>query len=126
MTSETCLLKMPSKFVAMDANEMEYLDGGYWFDQSTSTVAKVIDVSVALASFGMLASMKIGQVAAKMGWEWIQKKVKSAIESAGLNATIAASAVNVLATAVDFSVGNGVAWILDGIDKSGRNDRIQF
>jgi len=57
---------------------------------------------------------------------WLQAKVNSAVRGVGLNAALAASAANLLGQVLDFSVGTGVAYVLDGIDASKRNGRVQF
>ena len=126
MTYGSCALQMPRNYIAMNADEMTYIEGGYWLDMATSTAASAIDITIAIVSLGMAISTSIANVISKMGVSWLKSKGITAITKIGLSIVVAERAVNLITTVTNFTVGNGIAWILDGIDNSGRNGRIQF
>ena len=105
---------------------MEYLGGGYKFDAANSTVAYAIDVAIALATFGMTWSTSIATVIVKKGLSWLQTKGKDAMVKAGINVVRAGAILNLLNSVSNFTVGNGLAYLLDCNDSSGRNGRIQY
>ena len=125
----TATLKMPATYVAMDSDEMEYLEGGYRIDWTTSGTARNIDIAVAIVSWGFAAGATIGKVAAAKGVAWLQGKVASALIQIGLTNGMISATLSLIGTVLNLSIGSGVAWLLDGNDHSvggGRNNRIQF
>lgn len=117
-------LVMPASYALMDEEEMCYTEGGiHW---KRSYVQKAIDVALIVASAGLSSSASVGKVAAKIGWTTLKKKAKEALIKLGIKAALAKTAVDILTTVTGFSIGGGIAWVVDKKDKSGLNGYIDF
>jgi len=126
MTHRSYELKMPSNYVLMDKDEMTYLDGGYRLDVDVATAARNIDIFVNIVSLGMAASSTIAKIIAKVGIKWLKDKGTAAMTKIGISTAVANNAFDLILTVSNYTVGNGLAYILDGIDSSRRNGRIQY
>lgn len=119
-------LQLPSSYVDIDREEMEYIDGGYTISLSRSTAATIIDVAAILISAGLSTSASVGKIAAKIGWSNLKTKVATAMLKLGVSKLAANTAVSILTTVTGFSLGSAAAWCLDKTDRSGLNGYIQY
>lgn len=122
--TNTAVLQFPSSYVLMNSEEMTYVDGG--FRMARNTAAILIDVTAIIISAGLASSAKVGQFAAKIGWTKLKEKAAGAILKLGISQVWANAAVNIIKTVTNFSIGFGIAWILDKTDKSGLNEWIEY
>jgi len=122
----TGALVLPQNAMIMQEEEMRYLDGGYYVDMSRGTAQKLIDIGILIASSGLGAGAKIAKLAAKIG----KKKLVSRIISVGTKLGIKKAHLQIsysfLSIVSDFTIGSGVAYLLDKVDKTGLNKRVQF
>lgn len=119
-------LVMPSSYVMMDEEEMMYLEGGYRFEASVKTVAKVADVIIAVA-FGIGAvTLCVRRLIVMHGMGVYKALAKETVTRFGLYLIIGNVLFDVISTILDFTPGLGIALLLDYYDKSGPNDMVQF
>lgn len=125
-------LQMPSRYVEVSDDEMMYVEGGYIVDFDKKYLAWTVDISLCLFGAAKLAG-GLAKALAKMGRYQLSVAITTVaynvVRWAGANASKAniLSKVNgCLGIICGFSVGNAVAYVLDGVDLSGTNNRIQF
>ena len=122
-------LVMPSNYAVMSEDEMMYVDGG--FKAKSSTVAKVIDVSItvilALAGIASGVSM-IGEILRRNSKGAIMVLTSKALKYAGIS--LASSVVNgiysILSSVSKYTIGNGLVWAANHFDKNKSYDFIEF
>ena len=122
----TCALQFPSSYVAMDAEEMEYVGGGYSFEMSRSTATIIIDVAAIVLGTALSGTATISKLATKIGWNKVKTKFVAAMVKIGVSTKWANAAVDIIKTVTGFSIGAGISYVLDKTDRSGLNGWIQY
>ena len=122
--TNTMALQMPSSYVLVSEEEMEYVDGGFRMYRANAAI--VLDVTAILISAGLAASATIAKFAAKIGLTALKNKLVSAIVKMGISQVWANAALKVIKRVTELSIGTGVAWLLDYTDKSGLNGWIEY
>lgn len=122
----TGAMVLPQNAIVLQEEEMRYLDGGYYFNQSRGTVQKLVDIAILIASSGLGASAKFGKLVAKIGKKKIVSRIATVGAKLGIKKAQIGIAYSFLSIVTDFTIGGGVAYLLDKVDKTGLNGRVQF
>ncbi len=122
-------LVMPSNYAVMSEDEMMYVEGGmrkYSIDMENKTLAKIINVGIIIGTCALGSSASVGQLAAKIGWEKLKKNATAALLKVGLTTAMAKAGVAAIKEVIGWTIGAGIAEIIDRKDHSGKNGRIQY
>ncbi len=119
-------LVMPSSYAVMDEDEMMHVEGGYWFDRSRNTVANLTDIAIVLATAGMAVTISIKRLIIMKGANVVKATMRTSVTRIGLSIGIASQVANAIMTVANFSIGYGIAYLLDKFDETGLNGRVQF
>ena len=117
--SESYALQMPSNYVPMDNDEMEYLEGGNGWYNKRSTVAAAIDIAIICVTLGKslcsqatakkILSQNRGTIAAKA-----RNKVIGMFGSKA--GSLITGAIEIALTAFGTSIGGLIAYGIDYMD----------
>ena len=122
----TGAMVLPQNAVVMQEEEMRYLEAGYYFDWSRSAVQKGADIAILLASSGFSASVRFGKLVAKLGKKKILSRIIKVGTKLGIKKAHIGIAYSLFSIVSDFTPGGAVAYLLDRVDKTGLNKRVQF
>lgn len=120
-------LVMPSNYAIMDEEEMTYVEGGI----SCKKLGKIIDGAITIISFicGVGSGIKLVKTLkerAKPGA--VLFFASTALKWAGLS--LASSTImgiyGLLSTFTDYTIGNGIAYCLDMIDRVKNDGNVSF
>lgn len=78
----TSSLVMPRHYIELDSDEMSYVEGGFYLDNTAVN-------NVMFYSLGVLA---LGTGALKLGWSWLSTKIAAGLASLIINLTISTAA----------------------------------
>lgn len=122
-------LVMPCNYVAMDNDEMEYVDGGAW--NSVENIGRALDIAIfvgglAMGIIGIHGSVKT--ILANNAKGLIVQSTKKLLKQVGISAAgfIANSIVGGLLLFLDLSLGEAIAKLADRFDAVPRNGVIAF
>ena len=123
-------LVMPSSYVAMDEEEMTYVEGGglgkHWYNK-TSFVAFAIDALICvIPAISALNSLcKVGKLA-KAGRVYIRTNINKALRSAriALATSVLSAITDIIMAAAGVSIGSIITWGIERID--GKRDGYCF
>lgn len=124
-------LQLPSSYVDINREEMEYIDGGYLIDFDKKYLGWVIDGS--LVVFG--GSALVGGIATalrKFGARAVANQLTGVAMAAAIyfgvhpNQSRIFSAIYGLLGVIGITPGGLIATALDAVDSSGVNGKIQF
>jgi len=124
-------LQLPSSFVDIDREEMEYVDGGYYVDINKKYVGWVIDGLLVVFGGEALVGGIIAAIR-KLGARTVANKLTAVALAAcmyfGLhpNQSRLFSAIYGLLGVIGITPGGLIADAIDSVDRSGSNGRIQF
>lgn len=122
----TGAMVLPQNAVVMQEEEMRYLDAGYYFDWSRSAVQKGADLAILIASTGLSASARFGQFVAKLGKKKILERIVKIGTKLGIKRAHIGIAYSAFSIVSEFTPGGAIAYLLDKVDKTGLNKRVQF
>ena len=116
-------LEMPSNYVDIEMDEMEYVDGGGWYQSGVYYGVKYgINMAVnSLLGGGSIKAVK--SVLAKLGTKQLKSAIVSALKKwvgARVANSLGGTIVSGISGFLSFSIGGAVAEILDR--KDGSND----
>ena len=120
-------LVMPSNYVAMDEEEMTYVEGGglgkHWYNK-TSFVAFAIDALICvIPAISALNSLcKVGKLA-KAGRVYIRTNIDKALRSA-IATSVLSAITDIIMAAAGASIGSIITWGIERID--GKRDGYCF
>lgn len=131
----TTALKMPSSYVLMDAEEMEYVDGGYTFlcntrhhKQSRSTYARALNVYIALSTVLIATeTTMVSTVVKAVGKSSAGSKILAAAKkcTAFMNSNKTAKYITA-GLAAAYTVGELIAYALDASDCGGLDGYVEW
>ena len=123
---------MPSSYVDIDRDEMEYVDGGYAIDFNKNWIAYTVDISLVLFGAGAIANglfkyaMKYGYYKLAGVVATVTTNVSSWLGKRQNYARVLEKVSGILGVIISFSPGNAIATVLDYLDYTPGNKRIQF
>lgn len=113
-------LQMPTSYVDIDRDEMEYVDGGVW--NSVSNIGYLIDIAiwvggVVTGTIGIYGSVK--EILRRNARGLVVQSTQALLRNVGLSAAgfLASSIVSGLELFLNLSLGEGIARVLDRLDK---------
>ena len=122
-------LQLPTSFVDIDRDEMEYVDGGTW--NSVKNIGFGIDVliwagGVVTGTIGILGSVR--EILRRNAKGLVVQATKTLLKNVGLSAAgfLASSIVSGLTLFLDLSLGQGIARALDRVDKNRYSGAIEL
>ena len=122
-------LAMPTSYVDIDSDEMEYVDGGAW--NSVSNIGNAIDIAIWIGgiisgTIGIYGSVK--EILRRNARGLVVQSTKMLLKNVGLSAAgfLASSIVSGLELFLNLSLGQGISRALDRIDKKRNNGLIEL
>lgn len=122
-------LVMPSSYVDIDCEEMEYIDGGVW--NSVSNIGRAIDIAIwaggiVTGTIGLVGSVK--EILRRNARGLVVQSTKALLTKVGLSAAgfLASSIVSGLTLFLNMSLGGGIAMALDMVDKNRNNGKVEL
>ncbi len=124
--SDVNALVLPQNAVLLQEDEMRYVDGGYAVNLRRSTVQKGVDLAILVAGTALGGASTIKALVKKIGKKKFVKRVVKVAAKFGIKKAYASKAAEAFSIVTGFSIGGGVAYLLDRYDKTGLNKRVQF
>lgn len=113
-------LQLPSSYVDIDREEMEYIDGGAW--NSVSNIGFAIDAiiwagGIVTGTIGIVGSVR--EILRRNARGLVVQSTRLLLQKVGLSAAgfLATSIVSGLELFLNLSLGQGIARALDRVDK---------
>ncbi|WP_418223115.1 hypothetical protein [Clostridium isatidis] len=113
-------LQLPTSYVDIDRAEMEYVDGGAW--NSVQNIGYALDVliwvgGVVTGVIGIVGSVR--EILRRNARGLVVQATSTLLRKVGLSAAgfLASSIVSGLELFLNLSLGQGIAMVLDRIDK---------
>lgn len=125
-------LQLPNSYVEIDRDEMEYVDGGYGIDFSTNWISYTVDISLLFFGGAKLAeglakaALKLGKYQLSVAITYTTMAVTNWLGKNVSYAAVLSKVTGVLGIITNYSPGNAIAYVIDSIDATGRNGRVQF
>ncbi len=120
----TSSLQLPSNFVDVDREEMEYVDGGAW--NSVENIGRALDVAIWVGGvvtgvIGIAGSVR--EILKRNAKGLVVQATSSLLKKVGLSAAgwVASSIVSGLLLFLDLSLGEAIARVWDRLDTNKNN-----
>lgn len=122
-------LQLPSSYVDIDREEMEYIDGGAW--NSVSNIGFAIDAliwagGIVTGTIGIVGSVR--EILRRNAKGLVVQSTRILLQKVGLSAAgfLASNIVAGLELFLNVSLGQGIAMALDRIDKKRYSGAIEL
>ena len=93
---------------------------------SRNAVANAADIIITLATAGIAIGMSIKRLIVLKGANVVKTTMRTSVTRIGLSIGIANQVANAIMSIANFSIGYGIAYLLDRFDNSGLNGKVQF